>query len=851
MPLSSGDKLGPYEIVAPLGVGGMGEVYRAIDTRLKREVAVKVLPEAFAHDPERLARFKREAEVLASLNHSHIATIHGLEERALVMELVEGESPHGPMSFDDAWRIASQIAAALEYAHDKGVVHRDLKPANMKVTPDGVVKLLDFGLAKAFSVQAQSQSSDPANSPTLTMGATQVGVILGTAAYMAPEQAKGRTIDKRADIWAFGVLLYELLTGEMLFQGVDVSDTLAHVLTKDPDLSKASPRSHKLLRRCLEKDPKKRLRDIGDAEALLEDHVGQVSPPISSRLPWAVAGTLAVALAAAVWVPWGVRGRDSPMSQFVILPPENASFFGPELESQAISPDGRQLVFGAAISGQRASLWLRPLESLAAHPLAGTEDAIQPFWSPDSRSIGFFAHGKLQRVDAAGGPAQPLADASLPLGGTWSPSGVIVFAPRLGALFRVPAGGGEASPVTHPEAGMEPGMEHRFPSFLPDGRHFLFQRFSPASQESEVDVGSLDSQNIKPIFRASSPALYSAPGYLLFLRESTLMAQRFDLGSLSTSGDPSAIAERISEFTVSGNRTLVLKPSSPAQTHLVWVDRTGKQISEAAPPANYGFVDLSRDGKRVAFDGMASSRFEVWLRDLERGISTRLTFQPSNVPLWSPDGGTVVFASNSNGLDLSQRPSNMSAPEAVLLKLNAPPFLFPSDWSSDGSYLAYFRTDPKTRLDQWVLPMFGDRQPLAFLHGDFNESQGQFSPDGKWMAYVSDESGTPQVNVVSFPTPAGIRQVSTAGGSQPRWRRDGKELFYIALDHKLMSVSVKTGVTFEAETPHPLFVTTLPTSPLRQAYSVSPDGQRFLLTAPLEVSSALTLIQSWTAGLRK
>jgi eukaryotic-like serine/threonine-protein kinase len=633
-----------------------------------------------------------------------------------------------------------------------------------------------------------------------------------------------------------------------LFQGVDVSDTLAHVLTKEPDLSKASQRSHKLLHRCLERDPRKRLRDIGDAESLLEEPARQASRPVSSRLPWAVAGTLAVALAAAVWASWRERPADSLMSQSVILPPEKASFFSPRRNSQAISPDGRQLVFAAAISGQSWSLWLRPLDSLAAHPLAGTEDAVQPFWSPDSRSIGFFAHGKLQRVDAAGGPAQPLADAPFPFGGTWSPSGVIVFASRLGALSRVPAGGGEAPPATHPKA----GIEHRFPSFLPDGRHFLFQCFSVRAEQSEVYVGSLDSQDIKPLFRASSPALYSAPGYLLFLRESTLMAQPFDLGRLSTSGDPSAIAERISEFTVSGNRTLVLKPSTSAQTHLVWVDRAGKQISEAAPPGDYGFVDLSRDGKRVVFDGMAISRFEVWLRDLERGIASRLTFQPSNVPLWSPDGGTVVFASTSDGLDLSQRPSNMSAPEAVLLKLHAPPFLFPSDWSSDGRYLAYFRTDPKTRLDQWVLPMFGDRQPLAFLHGDFDESQGQFSPDDKWMAYVSDESGTPQINVVSFPTPAGIRQVSTAGGSQPRWRRDGKELFYIALDHKLMAVSVKTGATFETETPHPLFETTLPTTPLRQAYSVSPDGQRFLLTSPSEVSSApLTLIQSWTAGLRK
>jgi Tol biopolymer transport system component len=859
MSLGAGERLGPYEILAPLGAGGMGEVYRARDTKLKRDVALKVLPGAFANDPERMARFQREAEVLASLNHPNIATIHGVEDRALVMELVEGEPPKGPMPFDEAWRIASQIATALEYAHDKGVVHRDLKPANVKVKPDGTVKLLDFGLAKAFSGAPAAASSDLANSPTLTIGATQLGVILGTAAYMAPEQAKGKIIDKRADIWAFGVVLYELLTGERLFKGDNVSETLARVLTHEPDLSHAPAQARKLLRRCLEKDPTNRLRDIGDASGLLEEPAAlAVSAPRGVALPWTVAGALVVALVAAIWSPWRARPPAAPMNQFVILPPEKASF-SPDPTSLAISPDGRQIAFAASGSGRAAALWVRPLDSLAARELAGTEDGTEPFWSPDSRSIGYFAHGKLQRIAVAGGPAQVLADASFPLGGAWGRGGVIVFAPRLGALYRIPAAGGAPTLATYPG---ERGVEV-WPSFLPDGRHFVFLGAIPRAGSSNLYVGSLDSKETKPIIRSDWAALYAPPGYLLFLRGSTLMAQAFDASRLAVSGDPTPIAEHVRvgtferglAFSVSYAGTLLYTPGAAAQTHLVWVDRSGKQVSEAAPPGEYGNPELSPEGKRVVFDRSVStsSPFDVWLLDLERRITSRFTFQSCNVPAWSPDGRTVVFAMVGNGvIDLGQRPSNMSTSEKILLNLNAPPILFPSDWSPDGRYLAYYRTDPKTQLDLWILPLFGDRKPFPFARSEFNESQGQFSPDGKWLAYVSDEGGTPQIYVQSFPASGGKWQVSTAGGSQPRWRRDGKELFYVALDRKLMVVPVKIGAAFEAETPRALFETTLPTTPLRQVYAAAPDGQRFLLAAPVEAaSSPMTIVENWTAVLKK
>jgi serine/threonine protein kinase len=878
MSLAVGEKLGPYEILAPIGAGGMGEVYRARDTRLKRDVALKVLPDSFAGDPERLARFQREAEVLATLNHPNIAVIYGVEERALVMELVEGETLKGPLRVETALDYGRQIAEALEAAHEKGIVHRDLKPANIKVTPKGVIKVLDFGLAAMTQAPAADQSN-PAHSPTLTISPTRAGMILGTAAYMSPEQASGKPVDKRADIWSFGVVVWEMLTGQCLFHGETISHTLADVLRATIDFDKlpeeTPPAIRNLLRRCLDRDVRTRLRDIGEARVAIASYLSDPAaarkgPPranATAKVAWLVAGILAIALAAALWTL--LRPRPTPtaaMSQFVIPSPEKSSFTS-MATSQAISPNGRLLVFVATNSAGTPVLWLRPLDSLTAHPLAGTEEAQHPFWSPENSSLGFFARGKLKKIDVTGGPAQTIADAPFAQGGTWNRDGEIVFAPRRrgGVLYRVPASGGTAVPVTDIDETKQE-FSHAWPFFLPDGRHFLFARGSTLGGNPSLYVGSLDSKEVKVIPGVASAAMYSPPGYILFLRESTLMAQSFDAVHLTTTGDSIPIAERVGSgsgsvitggygavgFTVSETGTLVYRSNIALQTHPVWVNRGGKQAGEAAPPGAYNNLALSPDGRHLAFDRTADNT-DVWLMDLDRRISSRFTFQQSNVPIWSPDGRTVVFASYRTGLlDIFQRPSNMSAPDEVLLKLSAQRILHPSDWSADGRYLAYYRTDAKTQLDIWVLPMFGDRTPFPYVHGEFNESQGQFSPDGKWMAYVSDESGAPEIYVQSFPTLTGKLQISPNGGSQPRWRPDGKELFYVAPDRKLMAVTAKSGATFEATAPRALFETTLPVAPVRQAYAVSPDGQRFLLNAPLEMAlPPLTIVQNWTAVLQK
>jgi serine/threonine protein kinase len=543
MSLAAGTKLGPYEVLAPIGAGGMGEVYGAKDTKLKREVALKVLPEAFAEDPERMARFQREAEVLASLNHPNIAQIYGVEERALVMELVEGESPKGPMPFDEAWKIASQIAAGLEYAHEKGIVHRDLKPANVKITADGVVKLLDFGLAKAYTGPA-AVSGNLDNSPTLTLGATQVGVILGTAAYMAPEQAKGKAVDRRADIWAFGVVLYELLTGERLFTGEDVSDVLADVLKKQPNLDNVPVQARRLLRECLEKDPKDRLRDIGDAKRVLVVET-TVEPKSVSRLGvggWISAGVLFIGLGIPSFLYLRGTTRAGPVLRYSITAPENTT----NLHSFAISPDGHLVAIAATVNGKR-QLWLRPLDAFGARPMPGTEDATYPFWSPDSRYIGFFSQGKLKKVPASGGPPQSLCDVIDGRGGTWSRQDVIVFSPNTTPggvnLQRVLASGGAPADVTKSKGNL------LFPVFLPDSRHFLYlvigspeQPGAPNAAGSGVYVASLDGNENRRVLADNSSVALTA-GTLLFIRENTLMAQHFDEASGIPEGEVFPVAE--------------------------------------------------------------------------------------------------------------------------------------------------------------------------------------------------------------------------------------------------------------------------------------------------------------------
>ena len=848
MALTFGTRLGPYEILAPIGAGGMGDVYKARDTRLDRIVAVKVANEHFSE------RFEREARAVAALNHSRICTLHDVGPNYLVMEYIEGAPLKGPLPLDQALKYAAQICDALDAAHKKGITHRDLKPANILLARSGI-KLLDFGLAKIGQTA-------PASEATLTLALTGRNEIVGTLYYMSPEQLQpqrtGQEVDARSDIFSFGLVLYELLTGKRAMEGSSPASVIAAIMERPaPSIADVAPAAlDRVLKKCLAKDPDARwqtARDLKDELEWIASTSGETATApgrVAVQRPqaWMIAsGVLALGLGAALWnwAAWSQRSADAPMNQFAILPPEKASFS----DDFAISPNGRQIAF-AANTGQDASLWLRQLNALTARPLSGTEDAVKPFWSPDSRSIGFFARGKLRKIDLAGGPAQILADATMPHGGTWSRSGVMVFGPRIGALFTVPANGGEASPLAHLDR-----LKPDSPSFLPDGRHFFF---SLLDHQSGVYVGSLDSKEVKQVLHRGLAIGYSPPGYLLFLLESALMAQAFDAGNLSTSGEPFVIAEHAGAASVSASETLVFTNPIANRTHLVWVDRNGKQISEAAPPGDYSDVALSPDGRQVAFNGTDLAGFKVWLRDLERGVTSRFTFssQIANIPVWSPDGNTVAFATSTGEgglLNVGQRRSNMSDPESVLLQLNALPRMFPTDWSSDGRYLTYFRTDANTQLDQWALPMFGDRKPFPYAQSPSNESQGQFSPDGKWMAYVSDQSGIDEIYVAAFPAPAGLRLVSTGGGDRPRWRRDGQELFYAAPDHKLMAVSVKTGATFEAGAPHALFEIKVPSGQRNgQIYSVSAGGQRFLLTAPLEVpSEPLTLIQHWTVGLKK
>jgi Tol biopolymer transport system component/predicted Ser/Thr protein kinase len=860
MPLSVGDRLGPYEILAPLGAGGMGEVFRAKDTKLDREVAIKVLPHFLADDPERIARLDREAKVLASLNHPNIAQIYGIEQRALVMELVKGETLKGPLPLDEALTLAMQIADALEDAHEKGIVHRDLKPANIMITPAGVVKVLDFGLAKAAEAP---EGSDPSNSPTLTMSPTRAGMILGTAAYMSPEQARGKTVDRRADIWAFGVVLYEMLTGRQAFTGETVSDILAAVLTKELDLEQVPVKVRKLLRRCLEKDPKQRLRDIGEARFLLEDapphRVGHGRP-----LPW-IAATLLVTVAALAlgFVAYRHVTEETRVLKMSVLPPDKAVFNANSLP--AVSPDGRRLAFVATLDG-KDSLWVRDLDSLAARALTGTDGADDPFWSPDSRSIAFFADGKLKRIEVAGGPALTLCDASgEPRGGSWNKNDTIVFAVNQGGTFRVPAAGGNATLLTTPDRASGE-LDHRFPRFLPDGRYFLYTVTNREREKVAIYAGDLDSKNRKLVVAANSNAVYTPPGYLLFVRERTLMAQPFDAAKLQTTGDAVPVAEQVdssgiagqNQFSASQNGVLAYASgASGGNLQLTWFDRSGKVTGTLGTPGFVFWGAISPDGNTVAVDRLDPQTriFDIWLHDLTRGTASRFTFGPraNQFPVWSPDGSHIAFYSFRDGVAHPfQKATSGTARDEILSKpLGEPPGpTRVDDWSRDGRYIIMTVTNPKTKSDVWVMPTFGDRKPFPYLQTEFFETYARLSPNGQWLAYTSDESKRLEIYVQTFPTPGGKWQVSTNGGSRPVWSRDGKELYFIGADGKMMAVEVKGGTKFEAGLPKPLFDARVPV--FQAWYDVSKDG-RFLIPVPLEPSAntPMTVVINWTAALKK
>jgi Tol biopolymer transport system component/predicted Ser/Thr protein kinase len=761
MPLRSGDKLGPYEILAPLGAGGMGEVYRARDTKLKREVALKVLPEVFAGDPDRMARFQREAEVLASLNHSNIAAIYGVEERALIMELVEGENLNGPLSLETALNYAKQITDALEAAHEKGIVHRDLKPANIKVTPQGVVKVLDFGLA-AIAQTSAGDASNPANSPTLTISPTRAGMILGTAAYMSPEQARGMPVDKRADIWAFGAVLYEMLTGKQLFHGDTVSDILASVLKEQPDLTRVPPQIRRLLQACLQKDPKERLQAIGDWRLLLVPEDG--TAPSRSRLGLVAsiaAAVFALVAAALVFIHFRENPPVAQVVRFQIPLPEGSN----RATGAYVSPDGRRIAFPATGQSGRTVIWIHSLDSLESRPLAGTEGVLSPLiWSPD---VVFTVQGKVKKVAASGGPPQTVCD--LPgawRGAGWSRDGVIALGVEARGLMRIPDTGGAASPLTTLDTSRQE-TAHGSPSFLPDGRHFVYIRRSRAVGESGIYLGSLDAkpeqQDSKRLVATDSTAIYAPSsdpdwGHLLFVREGSLVAQAFDVRRLELAGEAVPIAEGLpltgpALFSASANGVLAYATGGVAgtiTTQLTWFDRSGKLLGTAGEPGEYTVLTLSPDGTRVAVSridpqaaGTGSGGWrgntDIWVHEFSRETSGRLTFDPATdtSPVWSPDGSRIIFSSDRDGLyNLYQKMSSGAGNEEALLKSNETKYAY--DWSQDGRFLL-FVAPQKDGL--WVLPLTGeDRKPIPYLT-EANASQARFSADSRWIAYTSGESG--------------------------------------------------------------------------------------------------------------
>jgi Tol biopolymer transport system component len=855
----------------------MGEVYRARDATLGRDVALKILPESFARDADRVARFWREAQVLASLNHQYIAQIYGVEGGALVMELVEGPTladriAQGPLPLDEALPIARQIAEALEAAHEQGIVHRDLKPANIKVRPDGAVKVLDFGLAKLIDRGppeggphiptdvgagfSRADLSPTITSPVLVSGA---GMILGTAAYMSPEQARGKAVDKRADIWAFGVVLYEMLTGVGLFAGETITDVLASVVRQDPDLSRVPANVRPLLRRCLEKDPRRRLRDIGDAMPLLDtaaETTVQPAPGRAARAAWSVAALLLVTtLTAAGLAIWYSRPGSVDLSEIRL---EMATPLGDET-AFALSPDGRQMVFAAALEGD-SQLWIRQLDREGARSVPGTEGAAYPFWSPDGRSVAFFSGQKLKRVDLAGGGASILADAPAHRGGTWGADGTILFvAENSSSVMRIPAAGGrpmEALPLERPGQ-----ASHRYPSFLPDGRQFLFF-VSGGPDVRGLHVGSLDSRDSRRLVESDSAGVFVLPDAVLFRREDSLVAQRFDARTLALLGDVFPVADRVAfddntagTIGVSASRTgtFAYRPFARAPQQLVWLDRAGTQVGVVGDPipglSRNADPRLSPDGRTVTVERRVNGNSDIWLVETTRGALRRLT---SDAALegggrWSPDGKSVAFFSSrfhGEGVnDLFSKMVDGSEPETAIVESPANKNVL--DWSGDGRIILFLNTTATASRDIWAMSL-DDRKPYPVVERPSDEPDAALSPDGRWLVYQSNETGTHQIYLRAFPAPGRTVAISTDGGSAPRWRGDGREILY-ASGNRLMAVSVmpqENGV-ITAAAPVMLF-----TRPELGEWDVSKDGQRFLMNVRQGAPSnpPLTVVLNWRRG---
>ena len=863
MSLSTGARLGPYEILEPIGAGGMGEVYKALDTRLDRIVAIKVSSERFTE------RFEQEARAVAALNHPNICTLFDVGPNYLVMEYIEGDSPKGPMPLEEALRVGRQIADALEAAHERGITHRDLKPANIKVKPDGTVKVLDFGLAKV----AATTSSSGDRSPTFTIHMTEAGMILGTASYMAPEQARGKATDKRADIFAFGVVLHELITGHRLFGGEDVGEILAKVIRDEPDLSDAPPSVQRLLSECLQKDPRKRLRDIGDVWRLLDGVAAPATTVVSvekhRKFQWlwpAIAALFLATTGALAFVHFREKAPVLTPMRFEMALPAKSS-----LTTFAISPDGRKLVFNVRGANGRNTLWLRTMDSLEARELPETDGAyLDPAWSPDSQSIAFMANFNLKKIDVSGGTPQTLASMSNPATGvSWGRDDVILFG-SAGVINRIAASGGEVTPVTAIDSQHGEQGQGR-PFFLPDGKHFLYFRLM--GDRSGLYTGSLDAkpseQTKTRLLDTPGGAVYvtsTSGGSLLFLRGAALMAQPFDAGRMELKGRAVQLADRVSVtlydglYSASNTGLLAFAASGGNNRQLTWYDRSGKVLGQAGEATARDELELSPDETRVV-EGRTDSRGEwtVWMLDLARGVNTRLTFEGGGGnAMWSPDGRQIVYSPHGGqAQDLYLKPA--SGAEQGTLLLHADQNIDAMDWSRDGKFLLFQQRTKDRKQDLWVLPMMGDRKPIPYLVTPFVKNQAKFSPDGQWVAYVSNESGTREVYVQPFPMPSGGKwAVSNGGGGQPRWSRDGKELFYFTPDENLMAVDVKTsGGAIALGVPKALFHApvgggTGGGADTSWRWDISADGKRFLVNTSLDDATAapINVVLNWENTLK-
>jgi len=884
MPLEAGTHLGPYEVLEPIGKGGMGEVYRARDSKLDRDVAIKVLPDELARDEERVTRFEREAKLLASLNHANVATLYGIEEsgsqQLLVMELVEGETleervAQGPLAVDEAIPLFVQIAEGLEAAHDKGVIHRDLKPANIKVTPEGKIKILDFGLARAFSPESE-ESAESSKSPTLTKG-TALGAIMGTASYMSPEQARGKVVDKRTDVWAFGCCLYETLTARKAFDGETVTDILAAVVHEEPAFGRLTSRTptglERLLRRCLEKKSSERFHDIADVRLDLNDVLVEPrleSPPTSGRSRNAFAGMALVTAAALALAVWGVTQgnatnlpRATPVARFALALPDQeleVEISGP---SVAISRDGQQFAW-VARSGDSVQLYLRAASELEAKALEGTEDARSPFFSPDGRWIGFFSSSAIWKVSVSGGAPVKITDYSgIRRGAMWGANGSVVFSAG-DSLRRVSAEGGASTVIAAPKV-EEREKSLRFPEWLNGGEAVLFTAGSADMDtwdDATIGVLSLDTGDVRTLIEGGTNARYSSTGHIVYVRGERLFAAPFDASTLEIIGAPAVVLEPVSTFPFNGPAQFALSPSAtllyapgPPYTstgRVVEVSREGAVVPLVETPRPAGSLDVAPDGERFAIE-LQGANHSIWIFDRVRGALTPFLSGFNNFgPLWSRDGNALAWRNDERGIfDIFVVSADGAGERERLSPVDGPP-AYPSSWSPDGRFLLYRRQALDTLGDLMVLPLDGDRTPRVFLSTDAEESDGRFSPGGNWVAYESDESGRFEIYLRSFPDAGSKWQVSTAGGRRPRWNPRGGELFY-QIDDKMMAVAIELDDKPVMGPPRLLFDKRI-RSLGRPYYEVTPDGERFIMVDDVDAvprPRSLVVIQNFAEEIKR